>query len=553
MVTEKRNTKPITKSGKPGLKKVASSKRTSDKKPSSTKTASSVKAKSVIGKASTRKSTAASGGMPKPGTERAISLKRLWSYKKSGLNIPFIMLLLTVFLLGGASIYWLFSSKMPTNNEEETSIQYLAEASGQKPVGLPKVQPIKPNTQPAQSLSEESKAVSEQEPRQKQEPMSSLGQNLSMFADAGINNTFQLKEMDKPNPAEMYETTFGGPTEHSTKLIDSYILNILYAKGYSGQKIEILNVEQRTRPNDSYYFQKLSIEFLKNSVYFKNPARFRQDISRGLRDLQIGVELARQSENHYILSVNGLVTHEIFLHFSKPILEKSDKITVLGKEPMLVIMIDDVGESIHTAQTLVDLDYPVTLAIWPKATNARKCGEMGHRKGLEIMIHQPMEPMEYPRVKPGPGALFLSMSPAQITAQVRENIGLVPYAVGINNHMGSRFTQNRKGLEAVLVAVKEENLFVVDSLTHGGSIFYDLARENGFASQRRDIFLDVTRDKNVILHQLRKSERLAQSNGYAIAIGHPLPETLQALKEWEKTRNKNIKIVRVQDLLKYQR
>ena len=119
--------------------------------------------------------------------------------------------------------------------------------------------------------------------------------------------------------------------------------------------------------------------------------------------------------------------------------------------------------------------------------------------------------------------------------------------------MGSRFTQHHEGLNAVLSAIRGKKLFVLDSVTHGGTIFYNLAKEKGFPAQRRDIFLDVSHDKNAILYQLHKSERLAHSQGYAIAIGHPLPATLEALKEWQHSRDKSVKLVRVQDLIKYKR
>lgn len=518
MVTEKKNVKRANKLGK--KKSTVSGKSTSARNANATKAESRAKSKTVTGRASIRKSPVESSILFKVSTAREVIAKRIELLKESSLNRPFIMGLIVVFFLGCLGFYYFSSSETPTNIEDgKISGQQLTEATdmqtqeakkpAQKPVGLPKVHPIKADEILVQSVSEE--------------------------------------------PGQEIEATFGGPMEHSTKRVDSYILSVLNFKGYSEEIIEILAVEQRIRPKDSYYFQKLSVDFLEGSVYFKNPESFIQDISSGLKDLQVGAEIVRNSESHYTVSVNGLVTHELFLSFSKLITAYADTIATPGKDAMLVIMIDDIGESVEAAQALIDLDFPVTLSIWPQAENAWRCGEMGHNKGLEIMIHQPMEPMAYPRFKPGPGAIFISMSPEEITAQVRENIRMVPHAVGLNNHMGSRFTQNKEGLEAVLEAVEGENLFIVDSLTHGRSIFYDLAREKGFPTQRRDIFLDVTGDKHAILHQLRKSERLAREKGYAIAIGHPLPETLQALKEWEKTRNKNIKMVRVQDLLKYQR
>ena len=410
-------------------------------------------------------------------------------------------------------------------------------------VELPKVEPVKPVKPVAEGKQEvestPGQVVVDPPPTQK---------NLNAAAGTG-----QALKPDGAAKPQEFETTLGGVMEQSTKQIDSYLLGVLIAKGYSGDNIKVISMERRARPKDSYYYQKLRIELPENSAYYKNPAGFGKDVARGFKALQAGAEISSQTDKHYVVSINGLATHEIILEFFKTAPKDPEIAVTPGKEALLVIVIDDVGESLTAAQTLADLDYPVTMAIWPRATNAAKCAEMGHARGLEIMIHQPMEPMEYPNVKPGPGAVFTSMQPAEVTRMVNSNIALVPHAVGLNNHMGSRFTQNRQGLEAVLAAMQGKNLFVLDSVTHGSTIFYEVALENGFPSQRRDIFLDVTHSKNAILHQLRKSETLAQSQGYAIAIGHPLPETLLALKEWQSTRSKNVKLVRVQDLLKYKR
>lgn len=373
--------------------------------------------------------------------------------------------------------------------------------------------------------------------------------------------------------------------EQKTWRIDAYLLGLLNSGGCAGS-IRILEVERRIRPNNSYPFQKLWIDLPESSVYYANPADFGSDIARGLREMQMGAELSSPAANQYVLSVDGLVTHEIFLHFVKeenvasasgPKDLPAPAGTAAAPQPppasspsaiqapspasgrnvsgtgLLAIVIDDIGENLPAAHSLAALDFPVTFAIWPKAGNARKCAEIGHARGLEIMIHQPMEPLGYPRVNPGPGAVYAEMDPREIIALVQENLSLVPYATGLNNHMGSRFTQNRRGVEAVLTALQGSKLFVLDSLTHGGSVFYSAARAAGFACQRRDIFLDVSQDKTAILHQLYKAERLALSQGYAVAIGHPLPGTLAALQEWEKTRNKNLKVVRVQDLLQFER
>ncbi len=550
MVSEKKTASRASAKG--------SAKARSGKPASSSKNAAHVRAKPATG----RKPASSSKNVGHATSPRA---KKRRSRKKSSLNMPLIMALLTIFILGGAGIYWMVSNKASGPGiGAGLTVERAAEPKGKpegkppaartgsgekdkhKPqVALPKVEPVTP--------AKEERGVPMPAPEKPETPPRAV-QSIpdSSQAGTGAGGVFKPKE-DKEGGRE-FETTLGGAMERNTKLIDSYLLGVLIARGYSGDNIKIVGMERRAQPRDSYYFQKLRIELPENSYYYKHPDGFMRDVSRGFKAMQANAEIVRQTETHYVVSVNGLATHEIILYLLRKTSPPPPETAVpSGKEALLAIVIDDIGESLSAAQALVNLDFPVTLAIWPRASNAVKCGEMGHKKGLEIMIHQPMEPMEYPRVKPGRGAVLTSMRPEEVAGVVEANIAMVPYAVGLNNHMGSRFTQNRRGLEAVLSAMRGKNLFVLDSVTHGSTIFYELARENGFPSQRRDIFLDVTQDKNAVLHQLRKSEALARSQGYAIAIGHPLPQTLQALKEWQGIRNKDVKIVRVQDLLSYQR
>lgn len=218
-----------------------------------------------------------------------------------------------------------------------------------------------------------------------------------------------------------------------------------------------------------------------------------------------------------------------------------------GEEARLVIVIDDLGASESALQRLLALDFPVTLAFWPHGAHTREGARAAHARGREILVHMPMEPLGYPRVKPGPGVLLTSMNAGRIRELVRAGIGAVPHAAGLNNHMGSRFTQQAAGVGVVLQALKEQGLFMLDSLTHNRSVFAREARRLGVASYRRNVFLDVDHSRAKVLEELRRAERIALMTGQAVAIGHPLPGTLAALKDWERLRDKRVRIVRLRD------
>ena len=131
-----------------------------------------------------------------------------------------------------------------------------------------------------------------------------------------------------------------------------------------------------------------------------------------------------------------------------------------------------------------------------------------------------------------------------------DNLASVPHAIGINNHMGSRFTQNNRAMRDFMESVQETGLFFLDSKTSRNSVGYFLARKMAVRTAKRDIFLDNVRDPQKIIIQLRKLVDVARRRGSAVAIGHPYPETLQALKEYKREMSQRVKVVGVEALVR---
>jgi hypothetical protein len=147
------------------------------------------------------------------------------------------------------------------------------------------------------------------------------------------------------------------------------------------------------------------------------------------------------------------------------------------------------------------------------------------------MLHIPMEPHSYPAADPGPGALFAGMAPETVKQKVRDYLQRVPHTVGGNNHMGSRYTELRPGMAAVLEVMRSENLFFVDSRTSARSVAVDEARRAGVSFAARDVFLDNVREVDAIAREVRKLAGLARRRGQAIGICHPYPQTIAALRQ----------------------
>ena len=146
------------------------------------------------------------------------------------------------------------------------------------------------------------------------------------------------------------------------------------------------------------------------------------------------------------------------------------------------------------------------------------------------MVHLPMEPVGYPQHNPGPDAIFVDDAPEKIATLTQNALAAVPHARGMNNHMGSRVTQNAAAMKVVLQIVKQRDFFFVDSRTSPQSVAYALAREMGIRSGRGALFLDLAADEGAIAKQLYALAARARQEGAAIGIGHAKRETLSTLQ-----------------------
>lgn len=216
----------------------------------------------------------------------------------------------------------------------------------------------------------------------------------------------------------------------------------------------------------------------------------------------------------------------------------------------LSIVMDDLGRDVSTARRLLEIDMPVTFSVLPGTAHAAKVASLAHRGNREVLIHLPMEPQGFPAVNPGDDALLIRQSKKEMRRRLSVYLENVPYAVGGNNHMGSRFTENLEAMTNVLEFLQEQQLFFVDSRTSGQSVGFRLANEMGLPSAGRDVFLDNVQEVGAIRAQFQKLLALAKRNGQAMGICHPYPETLEALRlEAKDLQALEVTVVPVSNLL----
>ncbi|SCZ65061.1 divergent polysaccharide deacetylase family protein [Thiohalomonas denitrificans] len=217
--------------------------------------------------------------------------------------------------------------------------------------------------------------------------------------------------------------------------------------------------------------------------------------------------------------------------------------------PRIAIIIDDLGDRLPEGRRVIRLPGALTFALLPHTPHSRSLARLAHSLGKEVMLHLPMDSMN--RDPLGPGGLTLDMTHQTFRRTLLDGLKSVPHVRGVNNHMGSLLTRHpghMGWLMAELAATGD--LYFVDSRTDRRSVAVPIAEEYGLSVTHRDVFLDNVRDHDAIARQFRKAIAIAGKTGAAIAIGHPYPETIEALQKLlPQLEAEGIRLVPVSELI----
>lgn len=259
-------------------------------------------------------------------------------------------------------------------------------------------------------------------------------------------------------------------------------------------------------------------------------------------------------DNHYVTSLkqnsHKKPMFEIFDDTIEHVKIKRPVVPLIsGKHPVVSIIIDDIGFDRKMAYAMGNLNKDITFSILPGAPFGKVIARMLHKEGIQVMLHLPMEPVEYPKINPGPGAILAEMQPDQLLSQLRNDLGAIPYIKGVNNHMGSRITTMSDKMRQIFTILKEKHLFFIDSRTTKNSVCRPSAALLRIPFAQRDVFLDNIQSIAYIKRQLKELIHIAQKHGTAIAIGHPYKATYTALKQNLPMLRAKVKIVPASDLV----
>jgi len=205
-----------------------------------------------------------------------------------------------------------------------------------------------------------------------------------------------------------------------------------------------------------------------------------------------------------------------------------------GGRPVIAIVIDDMGIDKADAARVIGLPGPLTIAFMSYASELERQATAARAAGDEIWMHIPMEPMDG-EVDAGPNALKSGLSPEEIRRRLDWALERLPGIVGVNNHMGSKFTQSADGMRVVMEELRARGLAFIDSRTIAATVASRVAGQVGVPHIDRDVFIDNDESVQAVLRQLDETEHVALRRGYALAIGHPHPTTIAALQQWLPT------------------
>ena len=207
----------------------------------------------------------------------------------------------------------------------------------------------------------------------------------------------------------------------------------------------------------------------------------------------------------------------------------------LKTKPKIVIIVDDIGLSKRYIDDLLKIPVNLNLAVLPNLPHSKYAAERANNKGWEVLLHLPMEPKHtsgYSGIDAGENALLTGLSKSQILNLLEENLSSVPYIKGVNNHMGSKFTESSELMNLVLKRVKKDGLFFIDSKTSPRSQGYIQAKKLGIKTAERDIFLDNGKEgEKQIRSKINQLLKISKKQGFAVGICHPYPQTIRVLSD----------------------
>jgi hypothetical protein len=336
----------------------------------------------------------------------------------------------------------------------------------------------------------------------------------------------------RPPAAPAYEEKSAGDFTFLVREVELALSESLRQLGVPQSEVKFRKVFHRPREGKRRDYADIEVQLPKG----QNVAKAVEVISRGLKTVpgNVAWELSREEGSHLEawITVQGMLTHRLSLFREEAQSQARQPVKPPEPSPARVaIVIDDLGYDGGLARGFLALQEPLSFAVLPHGTFSKSIARQVHEAGRDLLLHLPMEPKGHPEVNAGEGVMLVALDDAVLLERLRENLDVFPFIVGVNNHMGSRFSEDEDRMRVVLGEIKQKGLFFVDSRTSAESKGYSLAMQMGIPAAERDVFLDNIQSPQAIRSELRRLAQLARLKGKAVGIAHPHEVTLEVLRQ----------------------
>ena len=262
------------------------------------------------------------------------------------------------------------------------------------------------------------------------------------------------------------------------------------------------------------------------------------------RQLKLNIGLAVVLIIFFAFFLDMVFSVSRFRHFVEERPKKEEKVTRKARPAKVkaglhkkavarvAIILDDAGGNIPDYSRLCSIKEPLTVSVLPGMPTSGKVAKALADADFEVILHLPMEPVNGSYRRSGGGMVTCSDRDYEVRKKVLDGISSVRYAVGLNNHMGSKATADERVMTDVFNTVKGKDLYFIDSRTSERSVALKLARNFGIPSAENNVFLDSGTSRDSIESKFRQLISIARQKGSAIGIGHVTrPATISVLKE----------------------
>lgn len=223
-------------------------------------------------------------------------------------------------------------------------------------------------------------------------------------------------------------------------------------------------------------------------------------------------------------------------------------VTIPGR---IAIVIDDWGYNRTHCKFLSELPIPAGVAILPHLPYSLDVVQCAVESGKEPMLHLPLEPHNMREAYEQDYLLTTEMSPSVVKKQLVKILNEMPGIIGVNNHTGSKGTEDDVLVTLILAEIKRRGLFFVDSFTSERSVCGEVAKKLRMRIARRDVFLDNRNERSAIEHEFANAARIAKNRGHVLVIGHDRALTLQIIKEQvKKLQTQGYEFISIKDYIK---